>query len=42
VYDTIAAIDLAQRSGSGLNGHELEAQRDNLVQAARLLRPEAR
>jgi len=40
--DTIAAIDLARRSGSGLSDKELDAQHDNLVRAVRLLRYGAR
>ena len=42
VYDTIAALDLAGRSESGLSGKEADEQRDNLVQVVRLLRSEAR
>ena len=37
VYDTIAALDLAGRSESGLSGKEADEQRDNLGQAVRLL-----
>jgi len=40
--DTIAAIDLARRSGSGQSDKELDAQYDNLVRAVRLLRSGAR
>ena len=40
--DTIAALDLAGRSESGLSGKEANEQRDNLVRAARLLRSGAR
>jgi hypothetical protein len=40
--DTIAAFDLAQRSGSGLSGEEVDAQLDNLMQVARLWRSGAR
>ena len=40
--DTIAALDLAGRSESGLSGKEAYEQRDNVVQAVRLLRSEAR
>jgi hypothetical protein len=36
IYDTIAALDLAGRSESGLSGKEADEQRDNLVQAVRL------
>jgi hypothetical protein len=42
LYDTIAAFDLARRSESGLSGEEVDAQHDNLVRAARLLRSAAR
>ena len=42
LYDTIAALDLAGRSESGLSGIEADEQRDNLVQVVRLLRSEAR
>ena len=42
LYDTIAAFDLARRSESGLSGEEVDAQHDNLVRAARLLRSGAR
>jgi hypothetical protein len=42
LYDTIAALDLAGRSESGLSGKEADEQRDNLVQVVRLLRSEAR
>ena len=42
LYDTIAALDLAGRSESGLSGIEADEQRDNLVQVVRLLRFEAR
>jgi hypothetical protein len=41
VYDTIAALDLAGRSESGLSGKEADEQRDNLAQAVRLLLSEA-
>ena len=40
--DSIAALDLAQRSGSGLNDKEVGEQRANLVRAVRLLRSGAR
>jgi hypothetical protein len=40
--DTIAALDLARRSESGLSGEEVDAQHDNLVRAVRLLRSGAR
>ena len=40
--DTIAALDLARRSGSGLSGEEVDAQLDNLMQVARLWRSGAR
>ena len=40
--DTIAALDLAGRSESGLSGKEADEQRDNLVRAVRLLRSGAR
>ena len=36
--DTIAALDLARRSESGLSNEEVDAQHDNLVQVARLWR----
>jgi len=42
IYDTIAALDLAGRSESGLSGKEADEQRDNLVQVVWLLRSEAR
>ena len=37
LYDTIAALDLARRSESGLSGEAVDAQHDNLVRAVRLL-----
>jgi hypothetical protein len=42
IYDTIAALDLAGRSESGLSGKEADELRDNLVQAVRLLHSGAR
>ena len=42
IYDTIAALDLAGRSESGLSGKEANEQSDNLVRAVRLLRSGAR
>jgi hypothetical protein len=42
LYDTIAALDLAGRSGSGLSGEEVDAQHDNVVRAVQLLRSGAR
>jgi hypothetical protein len=42
LYDTIAALDLARRSESGLSGEAVDAQHDNLVRAVRLLRSGAR
>jgi hypothetical protein len=42
ICDTIAALDLAGRSESGLSGKEANEQRDNLVRAVRLLRSGAR
>jgi hypothetical protein len=35
--DTIAALDPAGRSESGLSNEELDAQHDNLVRAVRML-----